>query len=230
MNDWNIYLILLNLSFTILLIAFLAKDIVWLRILTISGNLIAIPYYFSYFENPLWNPMAWIGVYTLINIVMLFLLYLERRPVKLTDQEKEIYELSFRSIPPRVFKNLINQANWEHLGPEVQLINRDTQLDNLYMVVEGRAEVILKNGEHKYIPAGGFIGEQSYITESKTSADVTTGEEKTTLLKWDKKKLRIYLEHYETLKHTFDLILTTDLIFKLRNMDQKQQKIAHSSI
>ena len=38
MNDWNIYLILLNCGYTIYLAAFLAKKIVWLRLLTITGN------------------------------------------------------------------------------------------------------------------------------------------------------------------------------------------------
>ena len=161
---------------------------------------------------------------------MLFLLYLERRPIKLNDLEKKIYKLSFRSIQPRVFKKLIDQANWEKLGPEVQLVNRNTELENLFLVVEGKAAVLLRNSEHKDIPVGGFIGEQSYIMGSTTSADVTTGEEETTLLKWNKKNLRKFLEHDQILKQTLDLILTTDLIFKIRNMDQIHQEITHSKI
>ena len=72
----------------------------------------------------------------------------------------------------------------------------------------------------------GLVGVE---TGSTTSADVGTGAEATTLLRWDKKSLKNYLEHHETLKHTFDLILTADLIFKLRSMDQ-QQDVTHSQI
>ena len=44
MNDWNIYVILLNCAYTIWLAAFMAKKIVWLRILTITGNILVVPY------------------------------------------------------------------------------------------------------------------------------------------------------------------------------------------
>ena len=125
---------------------------------------------------------------------------------------------------------MIDQESWEDLQPEVDLVTRDTVLDSLILVVDGETEVVLKHGEHRYISAGGFIGEQSFITGSKTSADVSTGKEATTILRWDKENLRTYMEHNQTLKHTFDLILTSDLIYKLRGMDDEQNKIIHSRI
>ena len=229
MSDLNIFIILLNTAYLIWLTAFVAKDILWLRILTVTGNLVVIPYYLYHFKDPLWNSILWVGIYTSINGVMLFLLYLERRPVQLTEAEESIYNLTFKSINPRAFKKLVDQARWENLGPDVNLVTRDTDLEELLLVVDGKAEVVLKNGEIKYIPMGGFIGEQSFITGSTTSADVGTGAEATTLLRWNKKSLKNYLEHHETLKHTFDLILTADLIFKLRSMDQHQD-VTHSQI
>ena len=67
------------------------------------------------FHNPLWNSIIWVGIYTSINSVMLFLLYLERRPVPMTELEENIYDLTFKSIKPRAFKKLIEQARWENL-------------------------------------------------------------------------------------------------------------------
>ena len=186
MIDWNQYLVLLNVAYMIWLTAFVAKDILWLRLLTITGNLVVMPYYLYYFETPLLNSIFWSGIYTTINFVMLFLLYLERRPVALTEQEENIYQLTFKSLKPRAFKKLIDQASWENLEPEVTLVTRDTELEDLFLVVQGKAEVVLKNGDNKDIPMGGFIGEQSFITGSTTSADVSTGAEATTLLRWKK--------------------------------------------
>mgnify|MGYP006232052799 FL=1 len=110
MSDLNIFIILLNTAYLIWLTAFVAKDILWLRILTVTGNLIVIPYYLYHFEDPLWNSILWVGIYTAINGVMLFLLYLERRPVQLTEAEESIYNLTFKSINPRAFKKLVDQA------------------------------------------------------------------------------------------------------------------------
>jgi CRP-like cAMP-binding protein len=96
-------------------------------------------------------------------------------------------------------------------------------------VVEGRAEVVLKNGDHVNIPAGGFIGEQSFITGENTSADVATGREAAKILSWDSDSLRKYLEKKPHLKETLELILTSDVIHKLRDMEEKYDEIKHSN-
>ena len=228
MNDLNIFVILLNCAYTVWLAAFIAKDIVWLRLLTVAGNFIVLPYYLYFFEFPLWNPIVWVALYTIINLVMLIIIYLESRPVKLSDAEQKIYDLIFKSIEPRIFKKLIDHGSWEELQPEVKLVNRDSELESLMLVVEGEAEVVLKNGEHLIIPTGGFIGEQSFITGGKTSADVTTGKESTTILRWNSQLLRKYLADKVVLKDTLDLILTSDLIYKLRGMNDDHNQIRHS--
>ena len=228
MNDWNIYVILLNCAYTIWLAAFLAKKIIWLRILTVTGNILVVPYYLYFLETPLWNTIAWVGVYTVINLVMLFIIYLESRPIKLSDLEQKIYDLTFKSLEPRIFKKLIDHGSLENLQPEVNLVTRDSELDSLMLVVEGEAEVILKHGEHLIIPTGGFIGEQSFITGGKTSADVTTGKEAAMILRWNSQVLQKYLADKENLKDHLDLILTSDLIYKLRDMEEDLDEIRHS--
>ena len=226
MPDW-IYTFLLNCSYCIWLASFMSKDIVWLRSLTICGNIFVVPFYLHNFDT-LWVSIIWVGIYTTINGVMLFLIYLERRPIVLNDLEQKIYDSTFKSLEPRLYKKIIDMGTWEDLKPNVTLVNRDSDLDSLMLVVEGEAEVILKHGERKFIPTGGFIGEQSFITEQKTSADVTTGEEKTKILRWNSDLLRNYIKDKESLKDNIDLILTADLIHKIRKMDEGNDEIVHS--
>ena len=228
MNEWNIYVILLNTANIIFLAAFLAKKLVWLRLLAITGYIVSVPYYLYYIEPPLWNTIVWVCIYTAINLVMLFIIYLESRPIKLSDLEQNIYNMTFKSLEPRVFKKLIDHGSLEEFHPEVVLVTRDSELDSLMYVVEGEAEVVLKHGEHLIIPTGGFIGEQSYITGEKTSADVTNGKEAATILRWNSQALRKYLENKETLKDHLDIIFTSDLIFKLRDMEEDLDEIRHS--
>jgi len=228
MNEWNIFVILLNTANIIFLAAFMAKKIVWLRLLTITGNILVVPYYLYYIEPPLWNTIVWLCIYTTINLVMLFIIYLESRPIKLSDLEQKIYDLTFKSLEPRVFKKLIDHGSLEELQPEVVLVTRDSELDSLMYVVEGEAEVVLKHGEHLIIPTGGFIGEQSYITGEKTSADVKTGKEAAKILRWNSEALRKHLAGKEILKDNLDLIFTADLIHKLRDMEEDIDEIRHS--
>ena len=228
MNEWNIFVILLNTANIIFLAAFMAKKIVWLRLLTITGNILVVPYYLYYIEPPLWNTIVWVCIYTAINLVMLFIIYLESRPIKLSDLEQKIYNMTFKSLEPRVFKKLIDHGSLEELQPEVVLVTRDSELDSLMYVVEGEAEVVLKHGEHLIIPTGGFIGEQSYITGEKTSADVKTGKEAAKIIRWNSEALRKHLAGKEILKDNLDLIFTADLIHKLRDMEEDIDQIRHS--
>ena len=228
MYDWNIYIILLNCAYTIYLAAFMAKNIVWLRLLTIAGNILVVPYYLFFLDPPLWNSFVWVCIYSVINLVMLFIIYLESRPIKLSDLEQKIYDLTFKSLEPRDFKKLIDHGSIEELQPEVNLVTRDTDLDSLMLVVEGETEVVLKHGEKLIIPTGGFIGEQSYITGEKTSADVKTGKVAAKIIRWNSKVLRKYLEGKEVLKDSLDLIFTADLIHKLRDMEEDIDRIRHS--
>jgi len=228
MNDWNIYIILLNCGYIIYLAAFLAKKIVWLRILTITGNFLVVPYFLYFHETPLWNSFVWMCIYTIINLVMLFVIYLESRPVSLSDLEQKIYDMTFKSLEPRVFKKLIDHGSLEEFQPDVNLVTRDSELDSLMLVVEGEAEVVLKHGEKLIIPTGGFIGEQSYITGEKTSADVKTGKEAAKIILWNSEELRKHLAGKEVLKDSLDLIFTADLIHKLRDMEEDIDQIRHS--
>ena len=228
MNDWNIYVILLNCAYIIVLVAYMAKKMVWLRLLTIAGNILVVPYYLYFVEPPLWNSIGWACIYILINLVMLLYLYLESRPIELSDLEQNIYNMTFKSLEPRVFKKLIDHGSLEEFQPEVNLVTRDSELDSLMYVVEGEAEVVLKHGEQLIIPTGGFIGEQSYITGEKTSADVKTGKEAAKIIRWNSEALRKHLAGKEVLKDSLDLIFTADLIHKLRDMEEDIDKIRHS--
>ena len=228
MNDWNIFVILFNTANIFFLLAFMAKRIIWLRILTITGMMVSIPYYLYFQEAPLWNNIFWICTYVFINLVMLFIIYLESRPIELSDLEQNIYNKTFKSLEPRVFKKLIDHGSILEYQPDVNLVTRDSDLDSLMYVVEGEAEVVLRHGEEIIIPTGGFIGEQSYITGEKTSADVKTGKETAKILLWNSEALRKHLAGKESLKDSLDLIFTADLIHKLRDMEDDIDKIRHS--
>ncbi len=199
-----------------------------LQILISRWILCILPCFLYFHETPLWNSFVWTCIYTIINLVMLFIIYLESRPVSLSDLEQKIYDMTFKSLEPRVFKKLIDHGSLEEFQPDVNLVTRDSELDSLMYVVEGEVEVVLKHGEHLIIPTGGFIGEQSYITGERTSADVKTGKEAAKIIRWNSEELRKHLAGKEILKDSLDLIFTADLIHKLRDMEEDIDQIRHS--
>ena len=89
MFEVNIFVIMLNIAYIIFLCAFIARKIVWLRTRTVLGYIISMPYFYFFFEKPLWINLGWTSLYTVINLFMLFLIYLESRPVKFSDMEQK---------------------------------------------------------------------------------------------------------------------------------------------
>ena len=69
-----------------------------------------------------------------------------------------------------------------------------------------------------------------HLTKSRHNSLMEFMSEATTILRWNKQELRKYLGRHEALKHTFDLILTADLIYKLHGMDQDGPEIVNSHI
>ena len=210
--------ILLNVGYFSYFVCYMSKDILWLRVFVIVGALCSLPYYYYLQDKPIWNVIGWASLYISINLVQLLFLYLQRRPIKLTEIEQGLYDLVFDSLPPRTFRNVFKLGSFEELEQNTLLIKSDEYIDKLYLIVEGEAQVTLPNGSTRMIRKGGFIGEQSFITHNVTSADVRISTEKTLLLTWETATLRRFLDKDLALSNTFDLIITSDIINKLRRM------------
>ena len=209
--------VLLNFAYFLFLLLYLSKNIIWLRTLAVFGNLSLIPWYYLQ-ESPVWSAIAWSVVYVGINVVHLTILYLERRPIILTEIEQELYDMVFDSLSPRTYQKVLRSGAFEETVQNTPLIKADEYINRLYVVAEGEVEVTLRDGTTRAIKKGGFIGEQSFITNGKTSADVRVSTEKALLLTWEKEKLRKFLDQDLVVSNTFDLIITSDVINKLRRM------------
>src|SRR4026209_320079 len=84
----------------LLLIAYSVRDVLWLRLFAVAASLIAIPFY-VFQPTVLWAPLGWSVVFACINLFQSWLLFVERRPVKLTPEEEEIRRLAFQDLSPR---------------------------------------------------------------------------------------------------------------------------------
>src|SRR5262245_17623764 len=77
---------LLHASNVLYLFAFMVRDILSLRILTIVAAACLIPYFY-FRPEPLMTPIYWNLVFTALNIYWICRLLLERLPVKLSADE-----------------------------------------------------------------------------------------------------------------------------------------------
>ena len=89
-----------HLSFGLSALSFLMRDILLLRVLAIISGILGIGYNYFIPEGPLWLVISWLFVFLLINLGRIVMLYLERRSVSFTDEERELYRRCSASSYP----------------------------------------------------------------------------------------------------------------------------------
>src|SRR5580700_8052424 len=97
---------LIHLANVLLLLSFLARDILWLRLLNVLAG-VAFIVYFAAGAAPAWAPVGWNTLFLTINLAQIWRLVLERRPVRLSADEMALYQLAFRGLTPREFACLL---------------------------------------------------------------------------------------------------------------------------
>ena len=100
--------------------AYLVKDILWLRLLSIIGSLVVLPYYL-FQPEPLWTPVFWAFVFVSINLFRAGQIFLGRRPAKLTEDETALYNQAFSNLSTQQFRKLSAAGTWKDLEAGQQL-------------------------------------------------------------------------------------------------------------
>src|SRR5262245_66394052 len=85
-----------------MLVAYSVRDILWLRWFAVAAALTNIPYLLLQ-GTVLWPPVLWALVFTAINLFQITRIYLQRRPLVLSEDERKLHELGFQSLRPREF-------------------------------------------------------------------------------------------------------------------------------
>lgn len=130
----------LHAANVILLAAYSVRDILRLRVLAVVSALVAMPYFLLQ-PTPLWAAAGWGVLFAGINSLQAWRLLVERRPVKLTDEEEEVRTLVFHDLPPKKVLQVISVGTWASAAPGERLIERGRPLESISLVVRGKVRV-----------------------------------------------------------------------------------------
>src|SRR5499433_3027593 len=89
-----------HLASVLTMIAYLLKDILWLRLLTILSCFAGIAFVYFVPATPLWTVIYWNILFAVINMVQIAIIIKERSGVHFTEEEKELHETLFKSFAP----------------------------------------------------------------------------------------------------------------------------------
>jgi CRP-like cAMP-binding protein len=207
---------LVNISNIVFLAAYSVRDVLRLRILSIVGELLILPYY--YFQNEsLWPPIFWGVAFIVVNAVRIVAIALERRPVVLSDKEEQLYGLAFSSIDKREFLRLVSLARWVDCAAGEVILEKGQQISDAIVLISGDLEAILSSKTKVALRPGQLIGDVSAYSGLASPMDVVA-RGPGTLAKWDLRQLREFTASRPELRAKLLQVVSLDLSVKLRHV------------
>jgi CRP-like cAMP-binding protein len=207
---------LVNISNIVFLAAYSVRDVLKLRLLSIVGEALILPYYYFQTEK-LWPPILWGAAFMIVNAVRIVAMALERRPVVLSDKEEQLYRVAFGSIDKREFLRLASLARWVDCSSGEVILKKGQQISEAIVLISGDIEAILNNKTGMTLRPGQLIGDVSAYSGLASPTDVVA-RGPGTLATWDLRQLREFTANKPDLRANLLQIVSMDLSAKLRDV------------
>ena len=204
---------LVHFSNVLLLVSYSVRDILWLRWFAVAAALTNIPYFLVQ-GTVLWPPVVWAIVFTAINLFQITRIYLERRPVVLSDDEQTLYELAFRSLRPREFVSLALVGEWKRAEAGERLASEGASLSHLCVAISGLAEVHRQGQRLTTLAPGQIIGTALALTGDPSPVEITFAEP-ARYMRWPLASLRRFIDKRPDLRVALQQLVNRDLVTKL---------------
>ena len=203
-----------HLASVLTMAAYLLKDILWLRLLTILSCFAGIAFNFIVPTTPLWTVIYWNILFAVINIVQVAIIIKQRSSVHFTEEEKELHDTLFKNFAPFEFMKLMRVGKWLEAKDGEVLTTEQKPLDSVMLIYNGLVGVESKGEEVAKLKDGNFIGELSFITGGAATATVRALRP-TRYVSWPKEAVRQLLNRNPSMKFAMQALLSTDLSKKL---------------
>ena len=218
--DHIIAKILLASSYFVNLVALLVRDILWLRSILMGAQmLMIISSVVRLFSLKVGEGDAAIflianSIFFIINTFQVIRLLLERRPISLPDNLREIYTNLFSVMSRREFLYFWNTGKVNKIKKDFMVQEGEVPKE-LILIVNGAVSIQMAGREIAKRKRGSFVAEMSFMTGEKASADacaIDTVE----YIGWDQDKLSNLKLANPDLMIKIQAILGKDLTKKLK--------------
>jgi len=197
----------------LLLLAYSVRDILWLRLLALTSSLVAIPF-FALQPTPMWAPLTWSVVFASINLFQSWRLLLERRPIKLTTEEKELRRLAFQDLPARKMLQVASVGSWITAKSGERLLEHGKRVDAISLIVRGKVRVTRGDRVLGDLVAGNIVGSALLLSGVPADVDAVVVDP-IRAMRWEADTLERYLAANPETRNIMQRHLARDLSRKL---------------
>ena len=207
-----------HLSNLIYLAGSIIKGSLAVRISWVLGAVAELLYYVYISSEPLWTSIIWCLVITALNVYQIALILLSRRTSGLSPREQHLYKQLFNAMDIGNFRKMMKKAQWEVLAQDRVIITENEQVDTLFLLTGGKADVRLEGRPIAYIESGSFMGEMSLLTGQLPAATVEV-KAGATLISWNKTDVDKLQQGDESLNNELYAVFSRDIIEKLKRQN-----------
>jgi cyclic nucleotide-binding protein len=204
----------------LLLVAYSVRDVLWLRLFAVAASVIAIPFYVMQ-PVVLWAPLAWSVVFAGINLFQSWLLFMERRPIKLTGEEEEIRQIAFQDLPPKKVLQVLSIGSWITVPAGEYLIERGKIPESVSLILRGKVRISKDGRVLGDLIAGNVVGSALILNGIPANVDAVTVEP-LRAMRWEIGTLQKYLSANPETRTVMQRHLARDLAGKIGRLVQKE--------
>ena len=203
-----------HLASILTMVAYLLKDILWLRLLTILSCFAGIAFNYFVPATPLWSVIYWNLLFATINIVQIAIIIRERTGITFTEEEKELHDTLFKNFAPFEFMKLMRVGKWLQAKEGDILATEEKPIDSVMLIYNGSVAVLSHGKEVARLKDGNFVGEVSFIAGGAATATVLALRP-TRYIAWPKEAISQVLNRNPSMRIAMQALLSTDLTKKL---------------
>ena len=219
---WDTFTIVVNVGYVLMLAGFLVRDVLWLRSALMAGQACVTLYGWVNHRIPV---AFWNGLFMVINGLWVARIVRERRPVRIPDALRDLYERVFSAMTPPEFLAFWGSGRTDTWADRVAVREGSTP-DAVHLVLEGAALVEHGGRTLTRLERGDFLAEMSFLTGQPASADIR-GDGKLVTRAWPQAHLRDLRTAKPALFMKIQGILGCDLAAKIRDANRAMAGAAH---
>ncbi len=203
--------IILSISYVLLIVGGIVRDVLALRMLfTVAGGF-AVWYGLAVGDLSL---TLWESGFTAVNLAQGAYLWHEKRSVKLSAEERELHQTRFSQMSLIDFHRFVRAGTWVTAPAETELTQQGQPVVRIVLISEGAVSVTIDGTIVAYCKRGDFIGEMAFVSGNPASATVLTiGAAR--YLMWNFDDLRQLIERHPDIKTALQGVFTQNLIEKI---------------
>ena len=205
---------LIHAAYVLTALSYLLRDILWLRLVAMTGNICIAAAAFMAFPEPNWAFVGWACTFFFINVFHSTWLVYERHLRRFTPEEQRLCDAAFQSLDPVSVRRLLRCGRWVEHPKDRSLTTQGAHLTELVLISEGEAAVRLGGQVIQHLACGKFVGEIGFLSgEPATATVVSAGPLR--CLTWKVPELRRFLARHPEVRTVFHAAVGKDLAEKI---------------